>query len=510
VIDATPALRVYARFRGRALSRQDAARTQERQLLRLVRRAARTTFGRAHGFASVRGVADFQNRVPLRCYEDFWRDFWEPAFPRLAGVSWPGRVPFLAVSSGTSSGTTKYIPVSPAMTRGNRRAALDVLVHHLAARPRSRVLDGAHFMLGGSTDLRAEAPGIRSGDLSGIAAAGVPFWARPWYFPPPELALVADWERKIDLLARASAGQRIRSISGTPSWLLLFFEKLASLRPEAPRLLAEHYPALELLVHGGVNFAPYRARFAAWLERGHAELREVYPASEGFIAIADRAPGEGMRMVVDHGIFYEFVPVSELGSPRPKRHWIATAEAGVDYALVLSTCAGLWSYVLGDVVRLVDRAPPRLLVTGRTSYFLSAYGEHLTGEEFERAVVEAAGAAGRDVAEFAVGPAPEAETHGQHVFVVEFAGAPPADLARFASTLDAVLSRMNDDYRAHREGGQMIPPRVVAVPQGCFTHWMRARGRLGGQNKVPRVITDPALLASLLDAAGPPPIFRTE
>ncbi|MBV8574897.1 MAG: GH3 auxin-responsive promoter family protein, partial [Acetobacteraceae bacterium] len=397
MIDATSVLRVYSRYRARVLAAQHPVRIQERQLLRLVRRAAQTRFGRAHGFASIQSVADFQARVPLRRYEDFWRDFWKPAFPQVAGVSWPGRIPFFAVSSGTSSGTTKYIPVSPAMTRSNKRAALDVLVHHLAARPRSRVLDGAQFMLGGSTDLKPEAPGIRSGDLSGIAAAGVLFWARAWFFPPPQLALIADWEKKIDILGRESLIRRIRSISGTPSWLLLFFEKLASLKPNAPPRLAEYYPFLELLIHGGVDFAPYRPRFESWLDGSKAELREVYPASEGFIAVADRTAGEGLRMILDHGIFHEFVPIQELDSARPVRHWIRTAETGVDYALILSTCAGLWSYVLGDVVRLIERTPPRLLVTGRTSYFLSAYGEHLTGNEIERSVIEAAGAIGRGV-----------------------------------------------------------------------------------------------------------------
>jgi len=503
VIDATPLLRAYARRRLATLAREDAPATQQRQLLALVRRAARTPFGRAHGFAAIRSVAAFQARVPLRRYEDFWREDWSSGFPHGAGATWPGRVPFLALSSGTSSGTTKYIPVSTDILRSNGRAALDVLVHHLAIRPASRVLGGKSFLLGGSTDLRAEAPGIRSGDLSGIAATRVPFWARPYSFPPPDLALIADWDRKLDLLARRSLAEPIRMLSGTPSWLLLLFERLAALRPDRPRRLAALYPELELLVHGGVSFAPYRAAFAAWLAGSGAELREVYAASEGFVAVADRAPGEGMRAILDNGLFLEFVPIGELDAPAPTRHWIGTAEIGVDYALVLSTCAGLWSYVIGDVVRLVDRAPPRLLVVGRTSYFLSAFGEHLSGEEIERAVLEAATAIGTTVAEFAVA-AEAAGARGRHVFVVEFApDAPRAErVARFGAAADAALSGLNEDYRAHREGGQLLPPRVVAARPGTFEAWMRARGRLGGQNKVPRVITNPDLLGSLERQAG--------
>ncbi|MBV8096709.1 MAG: GH3 auxin-responsive promoter family protein [Acetobacteraceae bacterium] len=501
MIDATPLLRAYASWRGTQLDRQDPASVQERLLLRLVRHAARTEFGQAHGFAGIRSVADFQGQVALRKYENFWRDWWQPRFPILENVTWPGRIPFLALSSGTTSGATKYIPVSRAMIRANRRAALDTLVHHYRNRPATRILAGCNFLLGGSTDLKREAPGVYSGDLSGIAAVRVPLWARPWYFPLPNLALIADWERKIDLIARASLRTPITALSGTPSWLLVLFERLAGLRPASPRRLVSFYPRLELLVHGGVNFAPYQARFAEWLEASHAELREVYPASEGFIAIADRAPREGMRIILDNGLFYEFVPVAELDADHPPRYWIANAEPGADYALVLSTCAGLWAYVLGDVVRVLDRNPPRLLVVGRTSYFLSAYGEHLTGEEIEGAVLEAATTMRVSVVEFSVGPEPGEGARGRHVFVIELEPGHSVLSAAFAQALDARLCQLNEDYRAHRRGGQMDLPRMVLARAGLFTDWMRARGRLGGQNKVPRVINDTALLESLLDFA---------
>jgi hypothetical protein len=501
MMDATPLLRAYALWRERALARQQPAACQETTLLRLVRRAMPTRFGRTHGFDRVRCVADFQARVPLRRYEDFWRDYWSPSFPRLAGTTWPDPSPFLALTSGTAAGRTKYLPVTAAMSRSNRRAALETLVHHLRNRPGSHILAGNSFMLGGSTALTEEAPGIRSGDLSGIAAASVPRWARPWFFPPPELALVADWEHKIASLAPRSLEVDIRSISGTPSWLLMFFERLAALRPYEPHRLARFYPDLALLVHGGVSFAPYRERFAAWLEGSSAELREVYAASEGFIAVADRGPDEGMRLLLDTGLFFEFVPASEIEATMPTRRWIGNAETGVDYALVLSTCAGLWSYVVGDTVRLVDRDPPRLLVTGRTSYFLSAFGEHVSGEELEQAVTSAAQVIGRQLEEFAAGPVPIGtdDIQGQHVFVVEFIGGSPPEIEcqRFATIVDQELSQRNDDYRAHRQGGQMLPPRIETLPPGSFEVWMKSRGRLGGQNKVPRVITDAQLLATL-------------
>ena len=226
--------------------------------------------------------------------------------------------------------------------------------------------------------------------------------------------------------------------------------------------------------------------------------REVYPASEGFVAIADRGDGEGLRLCLDRGCFFEFVPVEELDAPAPRRHWAATIETGVEYAVAVTSCAGLWSYLLGDTVRFVDRAPPRLLVTGRTAYGLSAFGEHLTGEEIEAALLGAAAAGGVLVAEYTVGPV-FSGARGGHRWLVELAAAAPAGpdaAAALAEALDDALQRANDDYAAHRRGAQLAPPEVVLLPPGAFAGWMRAQGKLGGQHKVPRVIADPERFAA--------------
>jgi hypothetical protein len=489
--DATALLRLYGWSRRRRLGRLDPARTQEAQLLTLLRRARDTRFGRVHGFRSIDSVRAFQESVPLRRYEDFWRDWLKPVFPALHDVTWPGSIGHLAVSSGTSSGTTKWIPVTREMMRANTRAALDGLTWHLAGRPKSRIFGGPSLVLGGSTGLIERAPGVFSGDLSGIAASQVPAWAKSRYFPPPDLALLENWDEKLDRIARA-APRDTRSIGGTPSWLLILFDRLAQLHPDRPRRLASYFPNLEMIIHGGVGFAPYRSAFDRWLEGSHAETREVYAASEGFIAVADRGPGDGLRLILDNGLFFEFVPVAELGSASPTRHWIGDAETGIDYALALTTNAGLWSYLIGDTVRLVDHDPPRLLITGRTSYTLSAFGEHLIGEELESAVAAAAQSIGAAVADFSVGALYPDDRHplGRHLFVVELDPPPSPDaLARFARTLDADLSARNEDYAAHRAGGTgMDAPEVAAVQPGFFADWMRARGKLGGQNKVPRVV----------------------
>ncbi len=500
--DATGLLRLYARRRLATLARQDAIAEQQRQLLRLVRRAAATQFGRDHGFSDIRSVGDYQNRVQLQSYEDMWESYWRREFPRLTDCSWPGTMPFFALTSGTTSGATKYIPCSTEMNRANSWAAIDVLVHHVADRPASRILAGKSFMLGGSTDLVEQTPGIRSGDLSGIAVSQVPWWAQRYSFPPREMALISDWEAKVETLVRACRGEDIRVISGTPSWLLIFFERLLALQPGSPASLEAVFPNLEMLVHGGVNFAPYRHQFTQLLRGGHAELREVYPASEGFFAIADRGPGEGMRLIVDNGLFFEFVAIDDLAASIPKRRWLADAQPDVNYALVISSCAGLWSYVVGDTIRLVDLHPPRVLVTGRISYFLSAFGEHLTGEEIEAAVSAAADIAHVGVADFAVGAVfPDTDdTRGGHAYIVELSGAVSDSswINRFAQTLDEGLCHANDDYRAHRSAGfGLRPPEVIVVPHGTFAAWMKQRGQLGGQHKVPRIITDQALFTDL-------------
>lgn len=497
--DATPLLRLVAARRHARLVAMDPAATQQALLLGLLKRAATTRFGRDHGFGAIRSVAGFQRAVPLRRYEALHDAYLAPALPVLEDVLWPGRTPYLALSSGTTSGRTKHIPVTREMVRANRGAAFDVLAWHLAAHPGARPFGGLSFILGGSTDLAQVAPGVRAGDLSGIAAVEVPWFLRRWAWPPERIALMPDWDAKLAALAAEAPVRDIRTLSGTPSWLLVLLERLAA-RHGMPPL-----PGLELLIHGGVAWAPYRDRLAPFLPAGCA-TREVYPASEGFVAIADRGEGEGMRLSLDRGCFFEFVPVDELDAPDPTRHWAATIETGVEYAVIVSSCAGLFGYVLGDTVRFVDRAPPRLLVTGRTSWTLSAFGEHLAGEEIEAALLQAATQCGVTVLEYLVGPE-FLGSAGRHRWCVEASGA--ADPAALAAHLDAALRAENDDYAAHRDGAQLAAPEVVIVRPGAFADWMRAQGKMGGQHKVPRVIADPARFAQAAKAlSAPPPASR--
>ncbi len=490
MLDGTPFLAAWGRRRIAALMRADPAATQQALLLRLLHQARDTRFGRAHGFATIRDVASFQARVPLRRYEDFWAEWWKQDYPVLRDINWPGRIPSVALSSGTTAGRTKRIPVSAAMMRANRGAGMDTLAWHLHHHPRSRPFAGRTLMLGGSTALDVIGPGVRAGDLSGIVAHEVPWPLRPWVWPPERLALMPDWDSKIAALALTTPRPAIRVLTGTPSWLLMLLDRMGGAPP---------FPNLELLVHGGVAWPPYRDRIAPYLPPGCA-TREVYAASEGFLAIADRGDGEGLRLNLDRGVFHEFVPVAELDSPNPTRHWAATIETGIDYAVVVTTVAGLHAYVVGDVVRFIDRDPPRLLITGRTAWTLSAFGEHLAGHEVVAALEAACAIARVTPAEWCCGPEFEG-AQGRHHVLLEGTG----DAARLGTLLDQALAAANADYAAHRQGGQLLLPRVTLLPPGRFHAWMRATGRLGGQNKVPHIIADPARFAEAARFLAPDP-----
>lgn len=499
MLDATPLLKLYCRYRLGRLARRDAAAVQQRQLMRLVKQARGTRFGREHRFERIDTISDFRVRVPLRQFEEFWETYWRDTFPEVVDQTWPGKIPHYARSSGTSSGTSKNIPVTAEILAGNRQGVLDMLCAHVRAMPSSRVLGGRNFMLGGTIEVEQLAPGVTAGDMSGLSAFDTPVWARPFTFPSGELAQISDWQEKLDVLGPLSRQADIRTIGGTASWLLLFLQ--TAMEP-SHRTVRDLYPKLELIVYGGVNFEPYRAQYEKLLGDDEVDLREVYPASEGFIAYADRGVGEGMRLLCDAGIFYEFVPMDAFGADRPPRHWIGDAQKEVEYAVIVTTPAGLWGYVLGDTVRFVDLDPPRLMVTGRTSNTLSAFGEHLTEAEIDKAVADAARRIGLDVAEFSVSPVfpSESERRGRHRFIVEFVEpvSAPERVRHFVQALDERLSELNDDYRVHRAGDvQMAPPEILVAAPGAFVDWMRQRGKLGGQNKVPRVIHDAAFFGEL-------------
>jgi hypothetical protein len=483
----------YARRRGEQVARLT-AEVQRRTLLKLTAHAAGTRFGRDHGFDSVRTLDDFQRRVPLRTYENLWESYLKPGYPRFDNLTWPGRIPYIALTSGTTTGVTKYIPVSQAMVRSNQKAAKTMIAAFLRARPDSRLFHGKLFFLGGASDLGAPARGVGQGDLSAIAAKTVGSWLRPYTFPPLDVALEPDWDTKLTRMVEGSLREPITLVSGVSSCLVTLFQRV--LEQSGKRTVAEVWPTLEIVVHGGVKFDPYREPFAALLGSDRVFLMESYPCSEGFVAHGDPATGL-LRLLLDHGVFFEFVPMDEYGGANPTRHWLGNAVTGVNYAIVVSTCSGMWAHVIGDTVRFEQLDPPLLTFTGRTKYTLSAFGEHLISEELEGAMADASRETGAQVKDWHAGPVFH-EPLGHHEFVVEFLAA-PADPEAFCAALDAALARRNAHYQWFRaRGGGLPAPTLVVARPGSFDDWMRARGQLGGQHKVPRMDSTGKLTAELL------------
>lgn len=481
------------------LDRLDIAEVQERTLLDLVARAAETKFGRDHEFASIRTIADYRSRVPIREYPAFWDEYWKSSYPNLQGTTWPDFVPYYALSSGTTSGTTKFIPVTREMVASNKKAALTMLALFRHAHPQAKTFTGKVFFLGGSTDLRKQADGSFAGDLSGIAAKEVFQIQRPFTFPPLELSLITDWDVKLKKLAEASLSEPISAISGVPSWMLKVFDMVLTVSGKST--LAEAWPQLRMVVHGGTLFDPYRETFRATIGDDRVKFCEVYPCSEGFLATEDPR-FDRLRIIPDHGLFYEFVPVGELDSAKPTRHALHEVVPGVQYAVVLTTCAGLWSYLVGDTVAFESVNPPLIRFTGRTKYFLSAFGEHLIQEEIDKAIAFAAKQTGTTTEDHHVGPVfpTDPKQPGRHRYFIEFRGTPPANPAEFTRILDDELSRLNEDYAAHRVNDlTMLIPEIRIVPPGGFGDWMKSRGKYGGQNKVPRMDNTGAITRELGD-----------
>lgn len=495
----------YATRRRRALERvwNDPIRIQEETLLRLVRRARDTEFGFAGGFDRIRSVAAYQAQVPIADYLAF-HPLWTRALGGERDLTWPGRPRYWVKTSGTTAGD-KVIPVTAAALAAQRRGGWDTLCLAAERVGAATLLDGALLFPGGSTTLTPIGDGNLVRDLSGLVVRGLPPVIRSRYSPGPAIAAIADWETRVAAIAARAVAQDVRLLCGMPSWLLILFERVARERQAAGRplqTLAECWPNLAVLVHGGVAFEPYQGLVEHWIGRP-VERIEVYAASEAFVALQTEREG-GLTLAVDHGVFYEFIPVEDLGRPHPRRHAVADVEIGRSYAIAVTTPAGLWSYLLGDTVRFTAGDPLRLRITGRTRHFVNAFGENVIVEEVERALVAACRRTHAEVVEFTVAPRypTAAEPRGGHDWLVEFSEPPRCPLDVFTRALDETLMALNTDYRTKRAAGVgMLPPRLIELPAGSFYRWMRARGTLGDQHKVPRATNDRRVADDLLASA---------
>ena len=480
---------------------------QDRIFSRLTRRLAATSHWAEAGVTAAMSYRRFQERIAPHSYERL-----APAVERMkrgeADVLWPGRCAHFAVSSGTTAGRTKYLPITSAMLDHFRQAGLESLLYYAARTGTASVFRGRHLFLGGSTAL-APLPGMRpdeacAGDLSGITALNLPAWVEQHlYEPGASIAQMTDWPAKLAAIVRRTSPLNITMLAGIPSWVLILAAALrdhAAATGHSARHLQDIWPNLECFVHGGVPIDPFfgelRAAFGPTVN-----FHEVYPASEGFIAAQADEPGLGLRLLANAGIFYEFIPLADYDDSRlehlgGKAVPLAGVQIGVDYALVMTTPAGLARYAIGDIVRFTSTQPPRLVYVGRTKLQLSAFGEHVIEKEVTDALLAVCRRHSCAVANFHVAPifvnAATGQHRGHHEWWIELRSGAIAAVTpvRLAADLDTELQRLNDDYEAKRLGGGLAPPSVRLVAPGTFEHWQRRQGKWGGQHKMPRCRSD--------------------
>lgn len=487
--------------------RRDPLGTQRSQLRYLLARAQATEVGRQFGFQAGLPADEFARRVPVQTYEQLF-----PTLERVLrgepDVLWPGKVEWFSKSSGTTNARSKFIPVTRESLVGcHYRGGQDMLalIHQLW--PNVRLFRGQGLSLGGCllpNPWRPTDPHLRVGDVSAVIMRNLPAWAQYIRTPPLALALLSEWDEKIERLAAYTRHINVTSLAGVPTWTVVLLRRL--LEVTGVRTIRTIWPNLEVFAHGAVAFAPYRALFDQLFFDGDGGQRpmrylDIYNASEGFFGLQDQAETPDLLLLLDYGIYYELLPLEELDKPAPTALPLEAAEVGRTYALVISTNAGLWRYLPGDTVRFTSLRPYRFRIVGRTKHFLNAFGEEVVVENAEVAVAAACQATHATLTDFTAAPIYfQGQSRAGHEWLVEF-GQPPADVARFTQVLDATLRQVNSDYDAKRQHDlALVAPRVRVAPPGTFAQWLRARGKLGGQHKVPRLANDRTLLDELLGA----------
>ena len=463
----------------------------------LVQSAKYTEWGRKYDYASITHPDQFRQRVPLQYYEDV-KPFVERLRKGEQNLLWPTDMRWFAKSSGTTSDRSKFIPVSrEALEDCHYKGGKDLIAFHYEQFPESKLYQGMSLVVGGSSTIEQFRPDAYTGDLSAIIIRNLPLWVEVRRTPVIETALLDNWEVKIEQMAKETMREDVRCIAGVPSWTLVLLRRILEL--SGKQNILEVWPNLELFMHGGVSFRPYRAQFEALIPSPTMNYLESYNASEGSFAIQDRRGADDMLLMLDYGIFYEFIPMDELGKEHPHTVLLSEVKVGQSYAIVISTNAGLWRYMPGDTVRFTSVRPHRVQVSGRTKSFINAFGEELVVENADRGIEAACDATGAIVSEYTAAPIyMETEARGGHEWVIEFETAPD-DLDTFTKVLDRKMRSLNSDYDAKRRGDMALrPPLVHNVPPGTFYAWMKHRGKLGGQNKVPRLCNDREILEGLL------------
>lgn len=462
-----------------------AAEAQERIFHELVREARHTVFGRDHGFDAIKSYEDFTARVPIRDYEGL-KPYVEQIKAGKSDVLWKGRPRYFAKTSGTTSGV-KYIPITNESMPNHMNTARNALFLNYARTGKGSWVDGRVIFLSGSPVLE-KVGGIPTGRLSGIVNHEIPFWLKSNQLPSFETNCIEDWEEKLDRIIDETVGKDLRLISGIPPWVQMYYERL--LERTGKQTVKEVFPNFSVFVYGGVNYQPYRAKLEE-LTGGAVATIETYPASEGFIAFQDVQGERGLLLNADSGLFFEFVPADEIFNENPSRLRLHEVKTGVNYALIINSNAGLWGYDIGDTVEFVSTNPYRIIVSGRVKHFISAFGEHVIGKEVEAAMQKVSAEMGVRVVEFTVAPQvnpPEGGTP-YHEWWVEF-DEEPGDIVAFAGRLNEEMCRENIYYEDLISGKILQGLKIRSLKRDAFREYMKSLGKLGGQNKVPRLSND--------------------
>lgn len=459
--------------------------TQHHLLAYLLHQGSRTSYGQEHLFSSIRSAQEFREKVPIVTYEQL-----QPHIERMmqgeSHVLWPGRIRWFSKSSGTTDAKSKYIPVSKeSLWNCHYKGGKDLFALHLRQHPDSGVFYGKNLSMGGSLHPWPQNPGIVCGDISAIITKHLPLWAESRRVPRQKVALLEDWDLKLEKMVEVTRRQDVRSLLGVPSWMMLFLQQL--LRYTGKTSIQEIWPNLELFAHGGVSFVPYREQFRQMLG-SKVSFLETYNASEGFFGIQDKEDIHELLLMLDYGVYYEFLPMDELGKEKPQAIGIEEVETGRNYALIISTNAGLWRYMIGDTILFTSLKPYRFKISGRTKQFINTFGEELMVDNADTALNYACEQTGAMIKDYTAAPIfLDNSSQARHQWLIEFQEKPDS-IERFTSLLDSRLKELNSDYEAKRQHDLILKqPEIIPLFNGCFLEWLKEKGKLGGQHKVPRL-----------------------
>jgi hypothetical protein len=455
-------------------------------LFDLLDKAKNTEFGRKYDFASIKNYETYRERVPLQDYEQV-KLYIDRLRKGEHNLLWPTEIKWFAKSSGTTSDKSKFIPVSnEALEECHIRGGKDMLSIYCNFRPDTEIFSGKGLVMGGSHSVSEFNSNSYFGDISAILVQNFPFWAEMMRTPDISIALMSDWEVKLDKIAHATITEDVTNISGVPSWNLMLLKKVLEITGR--KNITEVWPNLELFIHGGVSFDPYREQFRKFIPSEQMWYLETYNASEGFFGIQDQPYSNEMLLMLDYGIYYEFIPVEEIEKENPQILTLDQVKEDENYAIVITTNAGLWRYIIGDTIRFTSIKPYRIKISGRTKNFINAFGEEIIVDNAEKALNEACAQTGAIISEYTAAPVfLEDSNSACHEYLIEFEKEPD-DMDKFIFVLDQTLKNINSDYEAKRTADILLKqPKVNAVPTGTFFNWLKSKGKIGGQNKVPRL-----------------------